>query len=71
MTQVHLLVRAVVHIQNFVNRRNIKYQPFGPWPHLHPDCFQQKEADEDVDDTTTESGDSDTIDSDTSSSSSA
>lgn len=44
-----MLVRAVVHIQNFVNRRNIKYELYGPWHHWVPSANLRKAADDSVD----------------------
>ena len=32
--RLHMMVHAVVHIQQFVNKRNLRYQPFGPWKHF-------------------------------------
>ena len=31
-------VHAVVHIQQFINKRNIKYKPYGPWCHFLGQC---------------------------------
>ena len=32
--RLHWMVHAVVHIQQFINKRNFKYQPYGPWGHF-------------------------------------
>ena len=32
--RLHWMVHAVVHIQQFINKRNVKYKPYGPWGHL-------------------------------------
>ena len=35
---LHMMVHAVVHIQQFVNKWNLGYQPFGPWKHFPGQC---------------------------------
>ena len=32
--RLHVMVHVVVHIQQFVNKRSLRYQPFGPWNHF-------------------------------------
>ena len=32
--RLHWMVRAVVHIQQFINKRNVKYKPYSPWGHF-------------------------------------
>lgn len=67
--KAHWLVRAVVHIQNFINRRCIKYPPFGPWPHWIPAAYLKQRADEGLEDSdeegTEDSGGSDESNNDT------
>ena len=35
------MVHAVVHIQQFLNKRSLRYQPFGPWNHFPDEIFDQ------------------------------
>ena len=35
----HWMVHAVVHIQQFINKRNVKYKPYGPWGHFPKEIF--------------------------------
>ena len=32
------MVHVVVHIQQFINKRNVKYKPYGPWGHFLGQC---------------------------------
>ena len=41
---LHLMVRAVVHIQQFLNVRNVRYEPYGPWDHFPSGIFGQPKA---------------------------
>ena len=36
--RLHWMVHAVVHIQQFINKRNMKYKPYGPWGHFLERC---------------------------------
>ena len=44
MQKLHLLVRAVVHIQQFLNVRNVRYEPYGPWDHFPSGIYGQPSA---------------------------
>ena len=44
MQKLHWMVRAVVHIQQFLNARNVRYEPYGEWDHFPPDIFGQPKA---------------------------
>ena len=35
------MIAAVVNIQQFINRRSVKYEPFGPWNHFPEIIFGQ------------------------------
>ena len=39
--RLHWMVHAVVHIQHFINKSNVKYQPAGPWGNLPRGCSGQ------------------------------
>ena len=49
------LIRAIIHIQQFINKRNVRYEPFGPWPHFPASIFGQDSA---VQDTAEDTGSS-------------
>ena len=36
--RLHWMVHAMVHIQHFINKRNVKYKPYGPWGHFLGQC---------------------------------
>ena len=36
------MVHAVVHIQQFIDKRNAKYKPYGPWGHFPKEMFGTK-----------------------------
>ena len=38
-----MITRVTVHIQTFLNQRNVKYEPYGPWPHI-PEEVPSKKA---------------------------
>ena len=40
--RLHWMVHAVVHIQQFMNKRNVKYQPYRPWGHFPKRMFGTK-----------------------------
>ena len=44
MQKLHLMVRAVVHIQQFLNVRNVRYEPYGPWDHFPSGIYGQPSA---------------------------
>ena len=44
MQKLHLMVRAVVHIQQFLNVRNVRYEPYGPWDHFPSGIYGQPPA---------------------------
>ena len=58
LQRIQWLVRAVVHIQQFINFRNVRYEPYkqalsknsllmpdgGPWPHFPPSIFNQPDC---------------------------
>lgn len=62
MQRVQWLVRSVVHIQQFINRRNVRYEPFGPWDHFPASIFGQdackRNEEEDISDDTSSSSSS-------------
>ena len=33
-TQLHEYVRALLHLQQFLIRRQVRYPPYGPWEHV-------------------------------------
>ena len=39
--RLHMMVHVVVHIQQFLNQRNLHYQPFGPWKHFPKAMFDK------------------------------
>ena len=39
--RLHMMVHAVVHIQQHVNKRNVRYQPFGPWKYFPKAMFDK------------------------------
>ena len=43
-----MMVHAVVHIQQLVNKRNLRYQPYGPWGHFPEEIFDQSEVEPDT-----------------------
>ena len=47
--RLHVMVQAVVHIQRFVNKRSLRYQPFGPWNHFPDEIFEQSEVEPNTD----------------------
>ena len=46
--RLYMMVHAVVHIQQFVNKRNLRYQPYGPWGHFPEEIFDQSEVEPDT-----------------------
>ena len=51
------MVHAVVHIQQFINKRKVRYQPFGPWERFPNRIFRTKPCT--LDDDSSSSSDSD------------
>ena len=49
------MVHVVVHIQQFIKKRNVKYQPYGPWGHFPKRMFGTKPCSVDSDSSTSES----------------
>ena len=45
----------MVHIQQFINKRNVKYQPYGPWGHFPKRRFGTKPCSVDSDSSTSDS----------------
>ena len=45
-TRLHQTVHCVVRIQQFINKRNVKYRPFGKWPHFPKRMWKQETATE-------------------------
>ena len=43
------MVHAVVHIQQVVNKRSLRYQPFGPWNHFPDEIFDEFEVEPNTD----------------------
>ena len=33
-TELHETMRILLHMEQFVNSRKVRYQPYGPWPHV-------------------------------------
>ena len=64
----HWMVHAVVHIQPFINKRNVKYKPYGPWGHFPKEMFGTKSCTVDDDSSTSDSDSDSTTDSDSGSS---
>ena len=50
--RLHLLVHAVVHVQQFMNKRSVRYQPHGPWGHFPKKIFRTKACTVDSDSST-------------------
>ena len=50
--RLHLMVHAVVHVQQFMNKRSVKYQPQGPWGHFPKKIFRTKACTVDSDSST-------------------
>ena len=38
------MVRAVMHIQKFLNARNVRYEPYGLWDHFPNAIYGQPNA---------------------------
>ena len=36
--RLHWMVHVVVHIEQFINKSNVKYKPYGPWGHFLGQC---------------------------------
>ena len=49
------MVHAVVHIQQFINRRNVKYKLYGPWGQFPKEMFGMKYCTVDDDSSTSDS----------------
>ena len=51
-TELHEYVRALLHLQQFLIRRQVRYPPYGPWEHLPAHVWaaptQEDDDDEDV-----------------------
>ena len=58
--KLHWMVRAVVHIQQFLNARNVRYEPHGLWEHFPDAIFGQPKATRRHTDSDSSSSDSDT-----------
>ena len=57
--RLHVMVHAVVHIQQFVNKRRLRYRPFGPWNHFQDEIFDQLEVEPNTDSSESSSSSSD------------
>ena len=53
--QLHRMVHAMVHMQQFINKRNVKYEPYGPWGHFPKWMFGTKPCSVDSDSSTSDS----------------
>ena len=40
--QLHWMVHTGLQVQQFINRRNVKYKPHGPWGHFPKEMFGMK-----------------------------
>ena len=56
--RLHWMVHAVVHTQQFINKQNVKYKPYGPWGHFPKELFGTKSCTVD-DNSSTSDSDSD------------
>ena len=45
-TRLRQMVHCVVRIQQSINKRNVRYRPFGKWPHLLQRVWKQETATE-------------------------
>ena len=52
--RLHWMGHAVVHIQQFINKRNVKCQPYGPWGHFPKRMFGTKPCSVDIDSSTSD-----------------
>ena len=52
--RLHWMVHAVVHIQQFINKRNVKYKPYGQWRHFSKEMFGTKACTVDDDSSTSD-----------------
>ena len=43
-TELHGHVRILLHLTQFCIRRQTRYQPYGPWPHVPESVWAQEEA---------------------------
>ena len=43
-TELHGHVRILLHLTQFCIRRQTRYQPYGPWPHVPESVWAQAEA---------------------------
>ena len=50
--RLHLMVHAVVHVQQFMNKRSLRYQPHGPWGRFPKNIFRTKACTVDSDSST-------------------
>ena len=55
MLRLHWMVHDVVHIQQFMTRCNVKYQPCGSWGHFPERMFGTKPCSVDIDSSTSDS----------------
>ena len=53
------MLHAVVHIQQLVNKRSLRYQPFDPWNHFPDEIFDQSEVEPNTDSSESSSSSSD------------
>ena len=53
--RLHWMVHAMVHIQQFMNKRNVKYQPYGTWGHFPKRMFGTKPCSVDSNSSTSDS----------------
>ena len=53
--RLHWMVHVVVHIQQFINKRNVKYQSYSPWGHFPKRMFGTKPCSVDTDSSTSDS----------------
>ena len=42
--KLHWMVRVVVHIQQILKARNVRYEPYGPWDHFLGTIYGQPKA---------------------------
>ena len=48
INRLHLMVHAAAHCQQFINKRNVRYQPYGPWTHFPKSVFKNGTVTEDT-----------------------
>ena len=40
--ELHETMRVLLHMEQFVNNRKLRYEPYGPWPHVPEGLWSQK-----------------------------